>query len=282
MDLFMPQNMYMNYSYDRLLWKISKIKSGDVVRLDLSKIIFIRPEAIILLIILSYEIFVKLNEPIEWININNEVHLYLERMDLEQLDFVRIQPVRKQIQWKKSKKDSFNLTELLIIKKPKDCEAVMKRTKEMIIKWFPDKVGQDYCRILPTLITEIAGNSLDHSTHGICYFVAQKYITSLSTKIVVSFGDSGIGIQKSLKNSNQWIANNDVYAIKKAFLEGASCRLDRSGGLGFHHVRAVLQKYGGEIIIRSGTGVISYNPKQDLRTNAFRNPLPGTQTVFIL
>jgi len=285
MDLIIPPKMYMNYGYDGLLWKASKVLPKDIVRLDLNSMKFIRPEAIILLIILSAELFNRVTEPVEWINIDNEVLLYLDRMEIGNLDFIRLPPIRKQFRWKKADKASINLTELHIVKRPKDCEDVMKRTKEMIIKWFPDKVGEDYCRLIPTLITEIAGNSLEHSADscgGICYFVAQKYVTTKATQIVVAFGDPGMGIQNSLKKSNSWIAKDDLYAIKKAFNEGASCRSDRSGGLGFQQVKSVLQKYGGEVIIRSGKGVLTYNPKDSTKTKSFRESLSGTQTAFIL
>ncbi|MDD3228048.1 MAG: ATP-binding protein [Oscillospiraceae bacterium] len=285
MDLVMPKDIYTNCNFDGLLWRISKLESKEVVRLDLDRITFIRPEAIVLLLILSSDLFHKTGQPIEWMNINKEVHSYLDRMELDKLDFIHIPPVRKQFQWNRAKSNSYNLTELLIIKQARDCETVMRRIKEMIAKWFPEKMGNDYYRILPTLITEIAGNSLEHSIpgeNGTCYLIAQKYITTQSVKIVVSFGDAGIGIRKSLRKTNEWIANDDLYCIKKAFYEGASCRADRSGGLGFCQVKSTLQKYGGEVSIRSGTGVLRYSSKKELKSCSFRESLPGTQTTFIL
>lgn len=287
MDLIIPEKMYLNYQYDVLLRIASKIRRGDSAKLDLKKVTFIRPEAIILLIVLSDELFQKTLEPVCWINIDKNVHSYINRMEIDKLDFINIPPVQKQFQWNKAQSTSNNLTELLVIKNHKDCEAVMSHTKGMIIRWFPDKVGHDYCRIIPTLISDIAGNSLDHSTsnkkNGICYFLAQKYTGfDTTTKIVVSFGDSGIGIHRSLKNSHKWVINDDLHAIKEAFLNGASCRIDDSGGFGFQSVKSILHKHGGEVTIRSGTGALNYDPKKDLRSDTFSECFLGTQTTFIL
>jgi len=57
MDLIIPEKIYMNYNYDGFLRRASKILLGDKVRLDLQKIKFIRPEAVILLIVLSDELY---------------------------------------------------------------------------------------------------------------------------------------------------------------------------------------------------------------------------------
>ena len=285
MDLVMPSQMYANCSLDGLLWRISKTSVDENVQIDLGRITFIRPESIILLIVLSLELFNRTKVPIKWININCNVHSYLDRMEINNLDFIEIPSLRKQLRWNRPKNESFNLTELLTVKQPKDCETVIRHLKEMIIKWFPDKVGHDYCRTLPALIAEIANNSLEHSQahqNGVCYLVAQKYSTSQSTKIVVAMGDAGMGIRQSLSLANDWIANNDLYCIKKAFFEGASCREDRSGGLGFQRVKSILQQDGGEVVVRSGSAVVTYNPKISRKPCNFRESLAGTQTTFIL
>ena len=285
MDIKIPKYNNLDCNWDNLLRTIHK--SGDI-RIDLSSFTFLRPEIVIMLIVLSQKIHQLSSQPVEWINLTPDVHSYLERLDVNHVPFINIPPVKTKFIWNRAKNQSNNLMELKTINNTNELVNTIKHIKDILSKHFPEKISSGFCKVLPSLISEIVGNSLEHSEKnhkGKCYFLAQKYEGKGGKNVVIAFGDCGIGIRGSLQMHNPWLANNDVLALKKAFLEGVTARADKSGGLGFQQIRKELNTYKGKIIIRSGRGVISYNPNDSdciTRTKKFCESLPGTQTVLIL
>lgn len=287
MKIEIPLENYLNYNWDKILRIVSNAKHPENIKIDLSAVQFLRPEVAIMLIALSHKISSLSSQPVSWINPCLEVHSYLERLDIYNISFVNLPPIKKKFVWNRTKCQSNNLMELQIINTDKQCADTIKKIKGILASHFPERISSGFCRDIPTLISEIAGNSLEHSErnqNGKCYFIAQKYEGKKGKRVVVTFGDCGIGIRNSLKIHNTWLADNDVLAIKKAFIDGVTSREDKSGGLGFKRVKSILEEYNGEITIRSGRGAIRYDTKKSdpLSQSKYYEFLPGTQTALIL
>lgn len=286
MKLIVPNIRYLNENLDGLMWHISKLQANDNFSFDFSNIEFLRPESTLLLILLSFQGNAKTKQPVEWIGLSHELYSYMERIDIATIPFIFPKPPLKSIHWKRSKSPSDTLIEIRTIRNVQECASVVARTKNVLSKWFPEKIATNYLQEIPILISEIIGNSLEHSdfpANVMCYYTLQKYHYKESPKVVIALGDIGMGIRNSLKSSNSWIKENDYLAIKKAFFEGVSSRSDGTGGLGFQSVKEILKKHNGSITIRSGMAALSYDIKsnKDYKKD-FRIPLPGTQTSFIL
>lgn len=97
--------------------------------------------------------------------------------------------------------------------------------------------------------------------------------------VVMSIGDAGVGVRKSLAN-NAALSNrleSDAQALGVAVQAGSS-RFGHGGhGGGLPRVLEISKRYGGRVAFRSGAGALAYNGASDER-RAFDAPkLQGTQ-----
>lgn len=284
MTLVIPKFFCINDKIDGFLTQIEKIPADDHTLLDFSKMEFINPSNLIVLIIASKIIFERTGHKVEWVNVARDISAYLERININELPFIgfKLPPVWERLY--RSSRRSSALIELQTIDDWKSCGEAVKRTKEILLQWFPDQLGKptnDIC----SLIFETVENSIDHSSaipgQGCCFYVLQKYHKANQDQIQIAVGDMGIGIRNSLKRVVPDLVNNDLLAIKKALFQGLSGRVDRSGGLGYTRVKEILEQRGGTIQIRSGFGSITYSAcTQTQDTTVHRCSFPGTQTIF--
>lgn len=288
MDLLLQTKINIDSRMDGLIWQINRLDPNQDVHLSLENVQFAMPESIILLITLSKYIYDRTCVKVIWKNTKEPVYAYLDRIGIGIVPFIELERSPKwfHLNFSKSARSSLNLIEMKIMEKPKQCDEMISDTKRILHNWFQDRIASQYTKQVSEYIMHIAGNSLEHSEKngkGICYYTLQRYEISQRMQIKLAFGDTGMGIRNSLKTYNEWLPENDGYAIKKAFFDGLSSRDDQSGGLGFRSIRSTMGKYGGEIAIRSGRAVMHYNPlKKEPWTVKFSDSLPGTQTVFTL
>lgn len=282
---------FMDSHLDGILWYIRKMTPGKKTALDFGGIDFLRPECVILMIIVSKMIFDKTEQSVAWINLSPDEKSYLERINISQIEFIDV-PSPERL-WFRSRTPSKYLFELQRINDISQLEDAMIRTKEILKQWFPNDIrGNSFYNDAAVMIMEIVNNSIEHSVSnfevnpGICYFTIQKYQpkTTNHPKVVIAFGDAGMGIRSSLQRVYEWVPNNDLYAIKKVLLEGGvTSRTNGMGGLGLRSIVELLEKNGGYITVRSGFNSVFYAPKvKQMESRRFREAAIGTQTSIVL
>lgn len=286
MTLNVPKYFCIHDKIDGFLAQVEKVSAGEQVSLDLSKIEFVNPSNLIMLITTSRVIFDRTGNKVRWINVSSSVSAYLERINISNIDFIDFKLPSVWERLYRGSHKSNTLIELQTIDDWKGCGDAVKRTKEILLQWFPNQLGRSTNEIC-SLLSETAENSIDHSSpspgHGYCYYVLQKYHKEGKDQIQIAVGDIGIGIRNSLKRVAPDFVSNDLLAIKRALFKGMSGRTDKSGGLGYIRVREILQQRGGMIQIRSGYGSITYTAQPEQQQTAeHRCSFPGTQTIFTI
>ncbi|HEX8832762.1 MAG TPA: ATP-binding protein [Abditibacteriaceae bacterium] len=102
--------------------------------------------------------------------------------------------------------------------------------------------------------------------------------------LVMSIGDAGIGVRRSLA-ANMALAerlHSDAQAIGVAVQPGASRFASGGHGGGLPRVLEIARRYGGRVAFRSGTGALAYNGSDDQRRTFDTATLPGTQLRITL
>lgn len=280
---------YMDSYLDGLLWQAQKLTPAEKTVLDFKEVGFLRPECVVLMIIVSEMLFAKSEQAVEWTNLSPDEKSYLERINISQIPFLNVP--KPEYKWFRSKQPSKHLIELECISDPVQLQEAAIRTRDILKEWFPgDLRGSAFYSDAAVIIMEIVNNSIEHSVRnyteepGRCYFTTQRFQVQNSDQpnVVIAFGDAGMGIRNSLQRTNEWVPNSDSYAIKKALFEGVTSRVDGSGGLGLKRIVELLEKYGGTITVRSGYSAVYYAPQtQQLRVKKFREFIVGTQTSII-
>ena len=108
-------------------------------------------------------------------------------------------------------------------------------------------------------LSEVCQNIIEHS-ENIGFVGIQKYhFNSLNKNVVkIAVMDIGIGFRKSL--SERFLIKDDIEAIEKALLHGASRYADEGRGHGLAAVRRFVTQWNGKLSIRSGTARFSIIP----------------------
>ena len=108
-------------------------------------------------------------------------------------------------------------------------------------------------------LSEVCQNIIEHS-ENIGFVGIQKYhFNSLNKNVVkIAVMDIGIGFRKSL--SERFSIKDDIEAIEKALLNGASRYADEGRGHGLAAVRRFINQWNGKLSIRSGTARFSIIP----------------------
>lgn len=268
---------------DGICWRINKLRLGDHVTLNMTKIMFIKPQGTIMLLLICNRIWNITGAKVKITKINPAVQSYLERADFFNYSFVYTE--NKISLWNMFNRNtnSLSIIEITHIKSPNDSANLKRRVQSILETWFPDRISAQYCSRVSTMISEICNNSLEHSKGytdmGECYFVLQRYTHAGKPEIVIAIGDIGVGIRHHLKFKYNWVSDSDVLCIKK-ILRGLSGRLDGSGGMGIPFIKSTISNYNGTFLIRSGKGYVEV--KDHISSNEFQNSFPGTQSLIIL
>ena len=284
MTLIVPKYCCIHDKIDGFLAQVDKVHADEQASLDFGKVEFINPSNLIMLVTTSRVIFDRTGKRVKWINISRDVSAYLERIDINNVDFIDFKLPSAWERLYRGTRKSKTLIELQTINDWKSCGDAVKLTKEILIRWFPEQLGETTNGIC-SLLKETAENSIDHSSdpsgQGYCFYVLQKYHKEGKNQIEIAVGDIGIGIRNSLKRVAPDFVSSDLLAIKRALFQGMSGRPDKSGGLGYRRVREILKQRDGTIQIRSGFGSITYSAHSEKQQNTeHRCSFPGTQIFF--
>jgi len=131
------------------------------------------------------------------------------------------------------------------------------------------------------VLSELCSNVLLHANTLFGGVAAmQTYRNRAGTRyVVMSIGDAGIGVRKSLANNSSLSSRleSDAQALGVAVQSGAS-RFGVGGhGGGLPRVLEIAKRYGGRVAFRSGAGALAYNGESDERRAFDASPLQGTQ-----
>lgn len=248
---------------------------------NFSKVSFVTPLDIILVVTASKSWSECIKHAVEWKNINSDVLNYLHRMNISELDFVDIESPslfkRKYFQ----KSDA--LVELSVIKDIQSASSAIRETKNILDHWLPN--SHRTCKFnLATLIKETVENSIEHSSLdlscGSCYYLLQKYgYSDGSIKIQIAVGDAGVGMLASQRRVYP-TTKDDAEALVNAVMNGRSGRAT-GGGMGYATIREALAPLKGQIMVRSGRAhIVHFAGESYARIYRHSYFSPGTQIVF--
>lgn len=293
MEINIGNPKFIDANIDDLIAKIPTIQCGETVLLNFSNIKYLRPDTVIQFITFSKMAYEMSCTKVHWINLARSSASYLGRIGIGQIDFIYVE-----MPWFRSWEAGDTLMPLVIMRDRFCVGNIADETKKHLREWYPERARcSTFCLDAANIISEIANNSFDHSELGtgnqvFCYCTIQRYQQPQCSepRVIIAFGDAGIGIQQSL--SRRWgSVKSDESAIREAFFKGKSSRnsterdwgLPDEGGLGFSSVRKMLQQNSGHIVIRSGTASLKYDLKNDFRHyRRHKESLAGTQTVLVL
>ena len=196
---------------------------------------------------------------------SEEVLKYLERMDFFQFAerYFILEPSDIQIS-KKYLRSSYSdvLLEITPIEKSDDIHFIVGKVKDRSHAILARHLNYDENAINNFIValSEVCQNIIEHSEYK-GFVGIQKYRFQGMDKNVVKIAvmDIGIGFRKSL--SERFSLKNDLDAIEKGLLHGASRFTEKGRGHGLSAVRRFVKQWNGKLSIRSGTAKFSIIPE---------------------
>ncbi len=193
-----------------------------------------------------------------------EVLKYLERMDFFKFanKYFRLEPPEPEIP-EKYLRSSYSdvLLEITPIEKSDDIHFIVGKVNGRAHAILARHLHYDERAINGFIValSEVCQNILEHS-EGTGFVGIQKYHFQNMNKNVVKIAvmDIGIGFRESL--SGRLKLKDDLDAIEKALLHGASRYSDKGRGHGLAAVRRFVNQWNGKLSIRSGTAKLSIIP----------------------
>jgi anti-sigma regulatory factor (Ser/Thr protein kinase) len=132
-------------------------------------------------------------------------------------------------------------------------------------------------------LSEVCQNIIEHSENRGFVGIQKYFYKRLNRNVVkIAVMDLGIGFKRSLEE--RFSLRNDLDAIERALLHGASRYADIGRGHGLRAVRRFVKEWNGKISIRSGTARLSIVPpwswgkERDIGLSSF----PGAQISIVL
>ncbi|MBI5025547.1 MAG: sensor histidine kinase [Nitrospirae bacterium] len=195
---------------------------------------------------------------------SEEVQKYLERMDFFKFAnrYFNLEPSKPQISGRYLRSSySDVLLEITPIEKSDDIHYIVGKVKGRANAILKKHLHYDEKAINGFIValSEVCQNIIEHSeTKG--FVGIQKYHFQNMNKNVVKIAvmDIGVGFRKSL--SERFALKNDLDAIEKALLHGASRYTEKGRGHGLAAVRRFVNQWNGKLSIRSGTAKLSIIP----------------------
>ena len=196
---------------------------------------------------------------------SEEVLKYLERMDFFQFAerYFILEPSDMQMS-EKYLRSSYSdvLLEITPIEKSDDIHFIVGKVKDRSHAILARHLNYDENAINNFIValSEVCQNIIEHSEYK-GFVGIQKYRFQGMDKNVVKIAvmDIGIGFRKSL--SERFSLKNDLDAIEKGQLHGASRFTEKGRGHGLSAVRRFVKQWNGKLSIRSGTAKFSIIPE---------------------
>lgn len=219
---------------------------------------------------------------------SEEVIKYLERMDFFKYaaKYFSLEPSELKIPDKYSR-SSFSdvLLEITPVKKSDDIHFIVSKVKERADKILKKHLHYNDNAINGFIValSEVCQNIIEHSEHTGFVGIQKYHFNNIDKNVVkIAVMDLGIGFKNSLKT--RFDIKDDIDAIGKALLHGASRYADTGRGHGLAAVRRFVNQWNGKISIRSGTARLSIIPKWAWGNEKEQNLIhfPGAQINILL
>ena len=219
---------------------------------------------------------------------SEEVLKYLERMDFLKFagNYFALEPAKPEIPVKYPRNSSSDvLLEITPTEKSDDIHFIVGKVKERAQAILAKHLnyGEKAINGFIVALSEVCQNIIEHSENR-GFVGIQKYHFQHINKNVVKIAvmDTGIGFRNSL--SDRFLLRNDLHAIEKALLHGASRYADEGRGHGLAAVRKFVNQWSGKLSIRSGTAKLSIIPKwaRGKEKELDLTPFPGAQINIML
>jgi anti-sigma regulatory factor (Ser/Thr protein kinase) len=194
-----------------------------------------------------------------------EVLTYLQRMDFFQFaeKYFILEPFNQQ-RGEKGMRSSHSdvLLEITPIEKTDDIHFIVGKVKERAHAILFAHLHYDENAINGFIValSEICQNIIEHSEYKGLVGIQKYHFHNLNKNVVkIAVMDIGRGFRESL--SERFSLKNDLNAIEKGLLHGASRFADKGRGHGLSAVRRFVIQWDGKLSIRSGTAKLSIIPQ---------------------
>lgn len=219
---------------------------------------------------------------------SEEVLKYLERMDFFRFAgeyFMLIPPeLRLSGKYRRSAYSDV-LLEITPIERSDDIHFIVGKVKERANAILKKHLNYEERAINGFIValSEVCQNIIEHSGKKGFVGIQKYHFQNLNKNVVkIAVMDIGVGFRKSL--SERFPLKNDIEAIEKALLHGASRYADEGRGHGLAAVRRFVNQWNGKLSIRSGAAKLSILPgwawgkEKETRLSYF----PGAQISIML
>jgi anti-sigma regulatory factor (Ser/Thr protein kinase) len=268
--------------------QILSLQKNTSHKIDLRHISFIDPYGMVGLLELGEFFISKEIQKTIYLPESEEVIKYLERMDFFKYvaNYFTIEPSELKISDKYSR-SSFSdvLLEITPIERSDDIHFIVSKVKERANKILKKHLHYDDRAINGFIValSEVCQNIIEHSEHTGFVGIQKYHFQNMDKNVVkIAVMDLGIGFKNSLKT--RFDIKDDIDAIGKALLHGASRYSDTGRGHGLASVRRFINQWNGKISIRSGTTRLSIIPKWAWGNEKEQNltHFPGAQIYILL
>jgi len=195
---------------------------------------------------------------------SEEVLKYLERMDFFKFanEYFTLEPSKPHIS-EKYLRSSYTdvLLEITPIESSDDIHFIVGKVKDRAKSILTKHLHYDDRAINGFIValSEVCQNIIEHSENKGFVGIQKYHFNSLNKNVVkIAVMDIGIGFRRSL--SERFLIKDDIEAIEKALLNGASRYADEGRGHGLAAVRRFVNQWNGKLSIRSGTARFSIIP----------------------
>jgi anti-sigma regulatory factor (Ser/Thr protein kinase) len=252
-----------NITEDTFEQVLYPLKESSII--DLRETTFIDPYGMVGLLEMG-EIFKSDGvQKIIYLPESEEVLKYLERMDFFKFAdrYFNLAPLIPQIS-EKYLRSSYSdvLLEITPIEKSDDIHFIVAEVKDRALSILSKHLNYDEHAINGFIValSEVCQNIIEHSKYKGFVGIQKYHFQNLNKNVVkIAVMDIGIGFRKSL--SERFSLKNDLDAVEKGLLHGASRFTDKGRGHGLSAVRRFVKKWDGKLSIRSGTAKLSIIPQ---------------------
>jgi anti-sigma regulatory factor (Ser/Thr protein kinase) len=188
-------------------------------------------------------------------------------------------PIRPQ--WSEDKNVLIDVT---ILHSRDAVHVMLRKTGEILQSLGFTPIGRGH---VMEVLSELSSNVLDHAQSELGGIVSTQTYRSRVTGtryLVMSIGDAGIGVRKSLSNNGLLAERleSDAQALGVAVQMGASRFASGGRGGGLPRVLEIARRYDGRVAFRSGTGALAYRGEDDQKRFFDTVVKPGTQLRIML
>jgi hypothetical protein len=258
-----------------------KLTVGTRLILNLSRVSFINPYGMFMLMLMGKYLYQHLKMPVFLVNIDAEVYKYLERMDFftHTTDCFAYSEQLKESPSYDRKPRSLNLIEIMTISLENSASDVCKVADEFrqradsILEYWLHRVDADQ---FVTVLSEVCQNIPRHSgTQG--YVALQTYRRWNKNSVNLAVCDTGVGIEASIIRQYP----ETCYHTTSRYIQHALYEMPRRH-YGLSKVREIVQDWGGSLFIRSFNGSFLVSPDHPRGKGEDCKFFPGTQVMIEL